>query len=205
MHHAGISWCNQSKEFTPRPTGNVIYAHAFLVWCIFPTSWRVTTVPSHWAVPEWPMQGNKGMTYAPLFSCRAEPQGSPQTRHQISERAKKKWEQKLREDFTDTLQVHIVQEKSRKTRNTIIMPLVKGKPRETKNVCRESLKNILEKKVRANTLNEHTSGWINGFRDAHRRKSPRILSIIPRTDKEGAMGNWCGDALNHFPKFHIGS
>lgn len=58
------------------------------------------------------------------------------------------WEQKLREVFTDALQVRVVQEIPIGKKETIIIPLVKGKPREMENVCRERLKTILENQVR---------------------------------------------------------
>lgn len=116
----------------------------------------VATAPSHCAfLSEQPIQGSKGVTYAPFFSCKkkaqlliTEPQGSPHTRHQISKRVKKvgtEIERSLHWHFTSSRSSGKIPEDKK---DTIIMPLVKGKPRETENVCRESLKIILENQAR---------------------------------------------------------
>lgn len=108
----------------------------------------------NWALPEWPMQGSKGVIYVP-FSCRGTyshfgPFLRAQLKDQTSDfwKGTKIWEQKLREVFTDALQVRVVQEIPKGKKETIIIPLVKGKPGEMENVCRERLKTILENQVR---------------------------------------------------------
>lgn len=121
------------------------------------------------------MQGSKGVIYDPFFCKYVLPLWASsglgsRTRHQISERATNagtEIERSLHRHFTSSCSSREI---PKGKKETIIIPLVKEKPREMENVCRERLKTILENQVRETFKNKHTGGLINGFRDAHRKK-----------------------------------